>query len=91
MPKLRDTPQQRKDKAFKGALGRCLAESGLTGKAVSEKIGVSNVTISRWKNGEYRKMSLERFASLAQRVGMNGREVCKIIGVPYEEDTQCRS
>ena len=85
MPKLRDTPQQRRDKAFRGALDRGLSEKEITDIALAEKLCVTNVTVSRWRSGRYGKMSLERFAELAAKVGMTGQEVCRIIGVPYAD------
>ncbi|MDN0032606.1 hypothetical protein QVN85_06780 [Oscillibacter valericigenes] len=87
MPKLRDTPQQRRDKAFRGALDRGLSENEITDKVLADKLGVTNVTVSRWRGGQYPKMTLERFAELAARVGMTGQEVCRIIGVPYKEES----
>ena len=86
MPKLRDTPQQRKDKAFRGALDRGLSENEMTDLVLADRLGVTSITISRWRNGKYKKMTLERFVQLAARVGMTGQEVCRIIGVPYKEN-----
>lgn len=88
MPKLRDTPQQRKDKAFRSALDRGLSEKDMTDIALAQRLGVTNVTVSRWRKGQYPKMTLERFAEVAARVGMTGREVCRIIGVPYQEASE---
>lgn len=88
MPKLRDTPQQRRDKAFRGALDRGLSENEMTDVELAGRMGVTNVTVSRWRGGQYPKMTLDRFAELVGRVGMTGQEVCRIIGVPYKEAEQ---
>lgn len=86
MPKLRDTPQQRRDKAFRGALDRGRSENELTDRQLADRIGVNCCTVSRWRHGGYPLMSLESFSSLAQKVGMTGQEVCRIIGVPYKAE-----
>lgn len=48
---------------------------GLTMKELSEKVGVSECTISRWESGDIENMRRDKIAALSQTLGISPLEI----------------
>ena len=89
MPKLRMTDQQRREKALELALARTSTALSLPhDKNVAAYVGMTDRNYSYHKQKRFQAIDLYRFAHMARQLHMTGREVCDILGVPYEETTQ---
>lgn len=80
------TPQQRREKALLGAIGKHTAEMGLRRDCdIAARIGMSRQSWSKYRNKNFQMPGLLVFGLIARRLGFTGREVCEIVGVPYDD------
>ena len=83
----RVTPQQQRERALMGAIGRCLSERELTTDAEAAGfLGMEPYTFGRYRRMKFQTPGFLLFCNIARRLGMTGREVCAAVGVPYEEE-----
>lgn len=85
MPKLRETDQQKREKALMVAIARGAAEMELdTDKEVAEKLGMKPQNYSKAKKKHFQSPGFVMFCKMARILHFSGRELCTIVGVPYE-------
>lgn len=84
MPKLKETSCQKQQRAFLGAYGRGLAENKLTVGELCDKANISRVTLNVYKRTGITSASVSNFVALAKALGWSGKEVCSMLGVPYQ-------
>lgn len=86
MPKLRMTEAERCEKAYRRAMARAQADMGLFKDCdVADKLKISKSVYCRAKQDGYRSYGFAKAGTLARGMGMTGREVCAILGVPYDD------
>lgn len=84
MPKLRETEQQKREKALLVAVARSSTELGLScDKEIAEFLGISAQSYYQYKKKNFQTPGLLLFAKMARRLKMTGQEVCAVVGVPY--------
>ncbi len=88
MPALKMTTHERQAVAFREAFARGKASKQLDDYQISDALQSSRTVISTYRREGPWNMSFQRFSSLAKKVGMTGREVCRIVGVPYNETSE---
>lgn len=82
----RQTPQQQREKALLGAIGKHTAEMGLHKDCdIARHIGMSPQSWGKYRAKNFQIHGLLVFSLIARRLGFTGREVCAIVGVPYED------
>lgn len=86
MPRTREqVAQAAREKELMRAINRCQFELGLPSKLkLSEYLRIPNSTFRLQVTENFQSMKLRDFAAMARRLGFTAREVCAIIGVPYE-------
>lgn len=83
----RMTPQQQREKALMGAIGRCLSERGLhTDIEAAAYLGMLPQSYGRYRRIKFQTPGFTLFCKMARQLGMTGKEVCAAVGVPYEEE-----
>lgn len=86
MPKLRDTPQQKREAAFRSAVaGHAAALELKYASEVAEFLDIPYRTYSGYRQGSFQRMPFEKAAAMARKLKMTGREWCAAAGIPYEE------
>lgn len=84
MPKLRETEQQKREKALMVAIARSSAELGLScDKEIAELLDISPQSYGQYKKKNFQTPGFELFCKMARRLKLTGPEVCAVIGVPY--------
>lgn len=87
MPRPRMTEQQRREKALELALARTRTELDLPmDKSLAAYVGMTDKNFSYYKSRRFQNLDLQRFANMARRLRMTGKEVCDILGVPYQQE-----
>lgn len=82
----RMTAQQQREKALLGAIGKHTAEMGLRKDCdIANHIGMSPQSYAKYRAKNFQIHGLLVFSLIARRLGFTGREVCAIVGVPYED------
>ena len=82
----RETEQQKREKALMVAIARSTAELELTqDKDIAEFLGISAQSYHQYKKKKFQTPGLMLFSKMARRLHFTGREVCAVIGVPYED------
>lgn len=85
MPKLRETEQQKREKALLVAVARSSTELGLySDKEIAEFLGISPQSYYQYKKKRFQTPGFQLFCKMARTLHMTGREVCAAVGVPYE-------
>lgn len=88
MPKLRATPQELREKAMMAAIGRGRGLNGLwKQKEVAEFVGLTEYGYSRAKKDNFMGLSLKQFSEMARKLAFTDRELCEIVGIPYQGGT----
>lgn len=83
----RVTPQQQRERALMGAIGRCVSEKGLHNDIdVAAYLGMLPQSYGRYRRMKFQTPGFLLFCKVARRLGFTGREVCAAVGVPYEEE-----
>ena len=89
MPRPRMTEQQVRVKALIRAIARAQVDLDLPkDQDMAKALGITQSAYSKRKHEPYRGYGFDRASELARRLHLTGREVCEIIGVPYEEVTE---
>lgn len=84
MPKV-VTEQMRREKALRAYIAKGQVLTGLQfDKDLAERIGESPSTFSRYRKTFFANLGFWTFCRLARELEFTGREVCEIIGIPYE-------
>lgn len=82
----RTTPQQQREKALVGAIGRSLAEKGLHSDVdVAAYLGMLPQSYGNYRRKNFQTPGFLTFCKIARKLGLTGREVCAAVGVPYED------
>ena len=85
MPKLRETDQQKRERFFLAAVERGKTQQGFRyDKDVAEALGMNKDSYSLYKRKAFQNLNFSLFCKMARLLKLTGREVCTIIGVPYE-------
>lgn len=86
MPKLRMTTVERCKKAYHHAMARAQIDLGLhKDYEMADKLKLSKSAYCRAKQEGFRTFGFEKAGALARSLKMTGREVCEIMGVPYDD------
>ena len=86
MPKLRDTPQQQREAAFRSAVaGHAEALELNRNVDVAAFLDIPRQTYEGYKKGSFQKMPFEKAAAMGRKLKMTGREWCAAAGIPYED------
>ena len=86
MPKLRDTPQQQREAAFRSAVaGHAAALEFKHDIEIAELLDMPQQTFSKYKKASFQKMPFEKAAAMGRKLKMTGREWCAAAGIPYED------
>lgn len=90
MPRTREqAAQAAREKALMRAINRCSFELALDSKLkLSEFLHIPYSTLRLNLSGSFQTMKLRDFGEMARRLGFTGREVCEMLGVPYEEKAE---
>lgn len=79
------TEQQKRELALKVAIARGKAREGIPYDFVlAKKLDVSTPTFARYRSEGFQKVKLHTFGLMCRTLKFTGREVCEILGVPYE-------
>lgn len=85
MPKLRETDQQKRERALMVAIARSAAEMDLENdKEMAELLGMSPQSYGQYKKKRFQTPGFLLFCKMARTLHMTGREVCAAVGVPYD-------
>ncbi len=80
------TPQQARENALNGAIGRATGELGLhTGVQIAEYIGMTPSNFNAYKRKNYQSMDFDKICRMARMLKLTGREWCASAGIPYKE------
>lgn len=86
MPKLRMAAEEIRERAYHRAMARAQVDMGIYRDCeVADMLKMSKSTFCRAKQDGYRSYGFAKAGTLARGMGMTGREVCAILGVPYED------
>lgn len=86
MPKLRQTEQQRREKALLTTLAKAKIENDLAhDNDVANFLHMDVNTYRYRKRAAFQRTPLEDFARMARMLRFSGRDVCAMLGVPYED------
>ena len=90
MPRTREqAAQAAREKALMRAINRCQFELALDSKLkVSEFLRIPYSTFRFHMTDRCQTMKLRDFGEMARRLGFTGREVCDMLGVPYEDKAE---
>lgn len=90
MPRTREqVAQAAREKALMRAVNRCQFELGLKSiLKMSEFLHMPFSTLRLQLSGSCQSMKLRDFGEMARRLGFTGREVCDMLGVPYEDQAE---
>ncbi len=82
----RATPQQARENALNGAVGRAAGEMGLrTAVQIADYIGMTPPNFREYKRKNYQNMDFDKICRMARKLKLTGREWCAAAGIPYEE------
>ncbi len=82
----RVTPQQARENALVGAVGRSAAVLGLnTATQIAEYTGMSLTVFCKYRKKNYQSMNFDKICRMARMLKFTGREWCAAAGIPYEE------
>lgn len=85
MPRLRMTEQQQREKALQRAIARARVDMDLPlDQDVADTLGLKRATFSDRKKDLYKGFGFDRASQIARQLRFTGRELCEIIGIPYE-------
>lgn len=86
MPKLRRSAEENRRRAWNLAVARCqIDEELLLDQDIAERLKMKPNTYSKRKRNLYRSFGFEEAGKFARALKMTGREVCEILGVPYDD------
>ena len=86
MPRPRQTEQQRREKLLLATLAKASVENDLAhDKDVANFLNLDVNTYRYRKRAAFQRTPLEDFARMARMLRFSGREVCTMLGVPYED------
>lgn len=89
MPRPRMTEQQHREKALQRAVARARVDLGLPrDQDMALALGIGKSALSKKMQAPYKGFGWDKAGKLARQLHLTGREVCEIIGVPYEEVTK---
>ena len=90
MPRTREqAAQAAREKALMRAINRCQFELGLRSiLKLSEFLHIPYSTLRLNLSESFQTMRLRDFGEMARRLGFTGREVCEMLGVPYEDEAE---
>lgn len=75
-----------REKALIGAIAKHAAEMGLSkDREIADHIGITPQSFAVYKGKNFQMHGLTLFSIMARRLGFTGKEVCAIVGVPYED------
>ncbi len=90
MPRTREqAAQAAREKALMRAINRCQFERGLCSVLkLSAFLHVPYSTLRVALGENCQSMKLRDFGEMARRLGFTGREVCAMLGVPYDDERE---
>ena len=82
----RETEQQKREKALMAAMARGKVLKSLPRDIdVANRLNIPHCTFERHKKDAFQRLDLYKFGLMARTLGFTGREVCDIVGVPYDQ------
>lgn len=81
----RQTDQQKREKALMVAIARSTAELELEqAQDIAAFLGISPQSYCIYRKKKFQTPGLQLFCNMARKLNFTAREVCAIVGVPYE-------
>lgn len=86
MPKLRKTDQEIREEELYLAIAQAKVKLNLPYDAdLADLLGLSKAAYScRKRRGLYQSFGLDKVSKLFRALHLTGRQVCRIVGIPYE-------